>query len=64
MRIVFLLAGEQFVKMLTETRAGVIDFARVQNCLIPPEALLAQPRILFPLLVRVARAIAAGGLKK
>ncbi len=52
------------IRSCNETRPGVIDFARVQHCLIPPEALLVQPRILFPLLVRVVRAIAAGGLKK
>jgi hypothetical protein len=56
------LMGDELVKMLLETNEGHHDFALVQHCLVSPEKVLLKPTVLFPLIVRVVKAMREGKL--
>lgn len=53
------LMGWQLLQLLLSTNAGTVKFARLQQCLVPPEKIVGSPDVLFPLLVRVVKALLA-----
>ena len=49
--------GWELLNMLLSTPEGTVKFARLQQCIAPPEEVVGAPSVLFPLLLRTAKAL-------